>query len=57
MCIMLKSYFLTHPAYTVKPALSGHSKVDKTKVLKTNGNLMKVSWSIFQYFEPALSDN
>ena len=27
---------------TVKPALSGHSKIDKTKVLKTNGSLMKV---------------
>ena len=23
---------------TVKPALSGHSKIDKTKVLKTNGS-------------------
>ena len=28
--------------YTVKPVLGGHSKTDKTKVLKTNGNLMKV---------------
>ena len=30
---------------TVKPFLSmfsGHSKIDKTKVLKTNGSLMKV---------------
>ena len=27
---------------TVKPALSGHSKIDKTKALKTNGSLMKV---------------
>ena len=26
----------------VKPVLSGHSKTDKTKVLKTNGSLMKV---------------
>ena len=26
---------------TVNPALSGHSKIDKTKVLKTNGSLMK----------------
>ena len=25
----------------VKPVLSGHSKIDKTKVLKTNGSLMK----------------
>ena len=28
--------------YTVKPVLSGHSKIDKTKSLKTNGSLMKV---------------
>ena len=28
--------------YTVKPVLIGHSKIDKTKVLKTNGRLMKV---------------
>ena len=27
---------------TVKPVLSGHSKTDKTKVLKTNGRLMTV---------------
>ena len=27
---------------TVKPVLSGHSKTDKTKVLKSNGSLMKV---------------
>ena len=27
---------------TVKPVLSGHSKMDKTKILKTNGSLMKV---------------
>ena len=26
----------------VKPALSGHSKIDKTKILMTNGSLMKV---------------
>ena len=25
-----------------KPVLSGHSKIDKTKVLKTNGSLMKI---------------
>ena len=28
--------------YTVKPVLSGHSKIAKIKVLKTNGSLMKV---------------
>ena len=27
---------------TVKPLLSGHSKIDKTKVFNTNGSLMKV---------------
>ena len=42
---------------TVKPVLSGHSKIDKTKNLMTNGSLMKVKsiaecspWSILQYF-------
>ena len=29
-------------SYTVKPALSGYSKIDKTNILKTNGSLMKV---------------
>ena len=27
---------------TVKPVLSGHSNIDKTKVLKTDGTLMQV---------------
>ena len=27
---------------TVKPVLSGHLKIDKTQILMTNGNLMKV---------------
>ena len=27
---------------TVKPVLSGHSKIDQAKALKTNGSLMKV---------------
>ena len=27
---------------TVKPVLSGHSKIDKSKVLKTKGSLMEV---------------
>ena len=42
---------------TVKPVLSGHSKIDKTKILMTNGRLMKVEsiaecsrWSILKYF-------
>ena len=49
---------------TVKPVVSDHSKIDKTKILMTNGSLMKVKsiaecshWSILQYFGPALSDN
>ena len=49
---------------TVKPVLSSHSKIDKTKILMTNGSLMKVEsitecslWSILQYFWPALSAN
>ena len=33
--------FLTYYS-TVKPVLSRLSKIDKTKVLKTNGSLMKV---------------
>ena len=43
-----------------KAVLSGHSKIDKTKVFMTNGSLMKVKsiaecspWSILQYFWPA----
>ena len=42
---------------TVKPVLRGHSKLDKTKILMTNGNLMKVKsiaesskGSILHYF-------
>ena len=49
-------YIICH-VYTVKSVLSSHSKIDKTKVLKTNGSLMKVKtiaecspWSILQYF-------
>ena len=49
---------------TVKLVLNGQSKIDKTKILMTNGSLMKVGsiaecspWSILQYFRPALSDN
>ena len=42
---------------TVKPVVSGHLKIDKTRMLITNGTLMKVKsiaecspWSILQYF-------
>ena len=43
--------------WAVKHVLSGHLKIDKTKVLVENGSLMKVKsiaecspWSILQYF-------
>ena len=36
------SGFPVEKQHTVKPVLSGHSKIDKTKVLMTNGSLMKV---------------
>ena len=59
---MIKSPYLD--PWTVKPVLSGHLKIDKTKVLMGNGSLMKVEsiaecspWSILQYFWPALSNN
>ena len=49
---------------TVNRVLSGHSKIDKTKILMTNGSLMKVKriaecspWSILQYFWHTLSHN
>ena len=65
------NYFVTFEAVdlfyrTAKPVLtlSGHSKVDKTKVLMANGSLMKVEsiaesspWSILQNFLPAFRDN
>ena len=35
-------------AYTVKPVLSGHLKIDKMKVIMENGSLMKVE-SIAEY--------
>ena len=43
--------------FTIKPVYNGHSKIDKLKILMTNGSLMKVEsiaecspWSILQYF-------
>ena len=46
---------------TVKSVLSGHLKIDKTKVVVENDSLMDVEsiaecspWSILQYFRPAL---
>ena len=34
--------FIVNTSNTVKPVVSGHSKIDKTKALKTNGSSMKV---------------
>ena len=53
----ISSIFVVHEIMnTVKPVLSDHSNIDKTKVLMTNGSLMKVEsiaecslWSILQY--------
>ena len=40
--IHLDSKMNVSPKYTIKPVLNGHSKIDKTKILMTNGNIMKV---------------
>ena len=58
------SYFVDFhfPFCTVKPVLSGYSKVDKTKMLKSSGSLMQVkstaecSWNILHYLWPAVRD-
>ena len=64
-CSLLDAIFTGHQdgwtkgiiTCTVKPVLSGHSKINKTKILMANGSLMKVEsiaecspWSILQYF-------
>ena len=50
--------------WTVKLVLSGHIKIEKTKLLIENGSLMKVEsiaecskGNLLQHFWPALSDN
>ena len=62
--LVKKRLFISRTDSTVKPVLSGHSKISKMKIVMTNGSLMKVEsiaecspWSILQYFWPALSDN
>ena len=46
-----------HASSYSETCLSGHSNIDKTKVLKTGDSLMHGSkGSILQYFRPALSD-
>ena len=45
LCLTLKfNTFYSHWYFphTVKPVLSGHLQIDKTKVLMENGSLMKV---------------
>ena len=61
--LLLHVVWMWNIVYTVKPVLSNHSKIDKTKILLTNGSLMQVKSiaecslrSILQYFWPALSD-
>ena len=62
-CFYHLAFTLQHHAYdkglknTVKPVYNSHSKIDKTKILMTNGSLLKVEsiaecspWSILQYF-------
>ena len=63
-CLELSWCLIPWKKITVKPVLSGHLKINKTKVLMENGSLMKVEsiaecplWSIMQYVWPALSDN
>ena len=66
-CLGLRTWLFFGIQYnlsTVKPVLSGHSKIDKTNVLKPCGTLMQVKsiaecspWSILQYSWPAFRDN
>ena len=54
-CISLTCPKSSSVVFTVKPVLSSHSKIDKTRILMTNGSLMKVKnegpkGSILQYF-------
>ena len=39
---MLDTWLIYDMDHTVNPVLSGHLKIDKTKILMTNGSLMKV---------------
>ena len=42
VCIIKLSISYDITPCTVKPVLSGHSKIDKTNILMTDGSLMKV---------------
>ena len=53
-----------YDSWVYHAVLTGHSKIDNTKIIMTNGSLMKVEsiaecspLSILQYFLPALSEN
>ena len=55
--MLSQAFHVCKISYTEKPVLNGLSKIDKTKVITTNGSLMKVKsiaecspWSILQYF-------
>ena len=55
--LLLTGLHFSKNMYTVKPVLSGHSKIDKTNILMTNGSFMKVesiakcsTGSILHYF-------
>ena len=41
MSLELPTYCYMIGKYTVKPVLSGHSKIDKTKILMTSGSLCR----------------
>ena len=36
--VFIGAFVQKHDKYTVKPVLSGHSKLDKTKILLTNAS-------------------
>ena len=40
--LLCKCSLLPENPITIKPVLSGHSKIGKTNVIKTNGSVMKV---------------
>ena len=57
-----ETFYSRHTVPVLKPVLRCHSNIDKTKVLKTNGSLMRskvlqnaTHWSILQYLWSALS--
>ena len=57
-------WYIIHRIVYSKTCVIIYSKIDKAKILMTNGSLMKVKsiaecskGSILQYFRPALSDN